>query len=210
MDTPDKPKLGPPAWFRVKVKPGLDGKNEVWIQKRVWWRARDWYNADNRRRFAMLEFQQHLKDAEEMLRLFDESKKDVANTLRDAREEFSMNDGTSKWYSKPGVPREEALPDITKEFKALRKKFEGGFKPGGRHNLGGGNGTVSSYLPKGILPHITVEGKEGWDHTIGYEDRRPQQKQGSRNRGQRNKGNQQQKQGENKIQITLPDSNNDD
>ena len=205
-------KTGPPALFRVKLRPDLGGKTVAWIQKRVWFFfAKDWYPADNRRRFAMAEFIRHVREAEAMMELVEESKDDEANARRFV-EQYKVREGISQWRVEPRIPREDALPDCTKEYEDLAKKFKGRFRSNDKQKLGTPrHATRSRYVPDNIAPSLKLDGSEAeYDYQIPF---RRSENQGNQNQNrQRNKGRQpnQNQKGKDGREIHVHLSDDDD
>ena len=179
----DESTKGPPMVCRDRLALDPDTrKHVVWAQKRSWfffWK--DWFMHDAVRRYAMQRFIELLEEAELMLKLYEEHKGDderAAKNLENTRKGIGIP------YKTPRVPRQDALPDMTKDFEKLKKQFKLGVRTGSGKLGTPDHATRSMYVPNDILPHLRVEGKE-FDHTIGYDPsrNRSQQNQGKRNRG---------------------------
>lgn len=211
---------GPLSWYRVHEKPAPGGKTEVWIEERTIWfylfgrflpakwnvGVREHSLADNRHRYAMSEFIRLVREAQDMLVLEEQSKND-AEEARKYVNSHRQKEGISEWYQKPRSPREDALPDLKKDFEELKKKFGSGFRPNAKARLGTPEwSTRSRYYPEGTpLPAVRLEGKE-FDHEIPYKERnRSQPNQGKQKSGRGgNQGNQQKG-----IRVIVDDDNTD-
>ena len=195
-------RTAPLSWYRVHEKPAPGGKTEVWFEDRTWvyyligwltpvkWGVgvREHSLADHDRRLAMSKFIELIKEAEDMLAIVERHKDDV----QEARKFVNANrqkEGISSWYQWPRRPRQDGMPDLSKEFEEAKKRFLKGRNANKKSRLGTPeDATRSEYWPKGVqLPQMRGEGKE-FDHTIEYDP----------NRNKRNQNQQQKSRGKGK------------
>lgn len=198
--------IGLPVWYRVKLYFGPAGQQLAMIQKRVFlFFAKDHVPAVNANRRAKLEFIDAYQKCVDALEAVERTKDDNQRAI-DTVSKFQLRKGISQWYEGEPMDREEELPDPSKEFEELKKKFLAG-KSGGRSGKlpTPDHATRSAYhLNKTPLPHEVWDSERlsGINHHVEYDPNRGKRRD-NRNQNQNQRGNQNQK-GKG-IHITLDD-----
>lgn len=117
--------------YRLREMPGSDSDTIIWIQRRVWFRWKDWLPVVNEHRKAMqdvIEYQDKLLEA--LQRVVDTSdasksaKKVINEDARARRRSFFGLPGniSNTFLGKPSKSEAE-VPDCKKEYEALVKKW---------------------------------------------------------------------------------------
>ena len=182
---------GGTATFRIKMRPGTNGKQYPWVQRRLlgilWWRW--WYPVRNRLHSLQHEAIDYHIQIQELILLIKDAEKDEKNAVRMV-DEHNPDKGISSSWRDIARKREPEIPKATDEYKDVLRLYES------HKRRGPTGGQRTAYIPEGMtLPNREKTGEPGYDTVINYKAPRPQpqsknQKGGGNQRGNQNQGNQ--------------------
>ena len=194
-----------PAKFRLQERV-VSEKTGIWVQMKSWRTFFRWinaYNVDNERRKAMLEVIEaieNLEDAYSRVALHSDdvklAKKKISDdvTKRPERLFFSPSGSTSDSWPENGVDVEDEVPDLTKQFESLVKKYDlksmlDGEPSSRRRHRPHGKTTVMSSSKSGPLPteYYSDSGSDYESQTWNTQRSRDSSRQkGNKNQNQNN------------------------